>query len=68
VSFGPRTDDGLRAWDTFATVAATATKLGVSLYHYFQDRLNGAPHRPSLASLITLRAPALHLADSWNSS
>ena len=68
VSFGPRTDDGIRAWDTFATLAATATKLGVSLYHYFQDRLNGAPHLPSLASLITLRAPDLHLADSWNSS
>ncbi|MGI8913579.1 MAG: IS66 family transposase, partial [Chloroflexota bacterium] len=68
VSFGPRTDDGLRAWDTFGTLAATATKLGVSLYHYFQDRLSGAPQRPSLASLITRRAPALHLADSWNSS
>lgn len=68
VSFGPRTDDGLRAWDTFGTLAATATKLGVSLYHYVQDRLSGAPHLPSLASLITRRAPALHLADSWNSS
>ena len=47
---------------------ATATKLGVSLYHYFQDRLSGAPQLPSLAALITLRAPGLHLADSWNSS
>ncbi|MGI8915330.1 MAG: hypothetical protein ACR2JY_16365, partial [Chloroflexota bacterium] len=68
VSFGPRTDDGIRAWDTFATLAATATKLGVSLSGYFRDRLSGAPQLPSLASLISLRAPALHLADSWNSS
>jgi hypothetical protein len=68
VSFGPRTDDGIRAWDTFATLAATATKLGVSLYHYFQDRLSGAAQLPSLASRITQRAPGLHLADSWNSS
>ena len=32
VSFGPRTQDGVRAWDTFATLAATAKKLGVSFY------------------------------------
>jgi hypothetical protein len=67
ISFGPRGDDGLRAWDTFATLAATATKLGVSLARYFQDRHSGAPQLPSLASLISRRAPTLHLADSWNS-
>ena len=30
VSFGPRTRDGAKAWDTFMTLAETATKLGVS--------------------------------------
>ena len=33
VSFGPRTREGAQAWDTFMTLAETATKLGVSFYH-----------------------------------
>ena len=32
ISFGPRTQAGVRAWDTFATLAATSKKLGVSFY------------------------------------
>jgi len=32
VSFGPRTQDGKHAWDTFMSVAATAKKLGISFY------------------------------------
>jgi hypothetical protein len=32
VSFGPRTQDGKRAWDTFISLAATAKKLNVSFY------------------------------------
>ena len=32
VSFGPRTQDGVQAWDTFMSLAATATKLGISFY------------------------------------
>jgi len=32
VSFGPRTDDGKRAWDTFATLLATTHKLEISLH------------------------------------
>ena len=31
VSFGPRTREGAKAWDTFMTLAVTATKLGVKL-------------------------------------
>jgi hypothetical protein len=30
VSFGPRPREGAKAWDTFMTLAETATKLGVS--------------------------------------
>src|SRR2546423_3440703 len=33
VSFGPRTREGANAWDTFMTLAETATEVGVSFYH-----------------------------------
>ena len=46
VSFGPRTREGAKAWDTFMTLAATATKLGVSFYHYIHDRVSGASQMP----------------------
>ena len=65
VSFGPGTVDGTRAWDTFQTLAATAQKLGVSLYHFVRDRLTQAGQIPPLAQLIEERAPALHFGASW---
>jgi hypothetical protein len=68
VSFGPRTADGVQAWDTFQTLAATAQKLGVSFYHFIQDRLTRAGQIPRLAALIAERAPGLHLGASWPSS
>lgn len=39
VSFGPRTSDGVRAWDTFMTLAATTKALDISFYHYIDDRI-----------------------------
>jgi Transposase IS66 family len=68
VSFGPRTHEGAKAWDTFMTLAETATKLGVSFYHYIHDRVSGASQRPSLADLIADRAKSLNLGASWNTS
>ena len=68
VSFGPRTREGATAWDTFMTLAATATKLGVSFYHYIHDHVSGAFQMPSLASLIVERAKVLHLGASWDTS
>jgi hypothetical protein len=46
VSFGPRTQAGIRAWDTFATLAATSKKLGVSFYQYIYDRIAGENRIP----------------------
>jgi hypothetical protein len=66
VSFGPRTPDGAKAWDTFMTLTATAKKLGVSFFHYIQDRVSGAGELPDLADIITQRAAALSLGASWN--
>ena len=68
VSFGPRTCEGATAWDTFMTLAATATKLGVSFYHYIHDRVSGAYQMPTLAHLIAERAQGLTLGASWNTS
>src|SRR6266849_3092252 len=68
VSFGPRTHEGARAWDTFMTLAATANKLGVSFYHYIQDRISGTSQMPSLADLIGARAKMLNLGASWDTS
>ncbi|MGH7412520.1 MAG: IS66 family transposase [Candidatus Methylomirabilis sp.] len=65
VSFGPRTDSGTQAWDTFQTVAATASKLGISFYHYLYDRMSGANRMPALAEVIEERARDLDLGASW---
>jgi len=60
ISFGPRTADGVAAWDTFMTLAATAKQLGVSFYAYIYDRVAAVYALPSLADLIRQRAPAIH--------
>jgi hypothetical protein len=66
VSFGPRTQDGVKAWDTFMSLAATATKLGISFYQYIHDRISQANLIPSLATLIAARASELRLGASWS--
>jgi hypothetical protein len=68
VSFGTRTIDGTKAWDTFMSLSATAKKLGVNFYHYVSDRISGAFEMPSMAELITQKAQQLNLGASWNSS
>jgi hypothetical protein len=68
VSFGPRTEAGRQAWDTFQTLAATAAKLGVSFYHYIHDRVSGACQLPSLAQLIAEQSRVLELGRSWATS
>jgi hypothetical protein len=62
VSFGPRTQDGVAAWDTFMTLAATAKKLGVSFFAYIYDRVSEAYLLPSLAELIRQQSSAIHPA------
>lgn len=68
VSFGPRTEEGKKAWDTFMTLAATARKLGVSFYRYVYDRVSQANQIPELADLITERAKQLGLGASWDTA
>lgn len=68
VSFGPRTPEGADAWDTFATLAATTRKLGISFYAYVHDRVAKIDEIPRLASQITLRAKELNLGASWSAT
>lgn len=60
ISFGPRTQDGLAAWDTFMTLVATAKKLGVSFYAYVFDRVAEVHALPSFAEIIQQQTPAYH--------
>ncbi|MEI7644175.1 MAG: hypothetical protein WCJ55_07830 [Chloroflexales bacterium] len=58
VSFGPQSRAGAQAWDTFQTLAATAAKLGVRMYHYLRDRCMHPATTPSLADHIQERSRA----------
>jgi len=68
VSFGPCTEDGVKAWDTFATLAETAKKLDVSFFRYLHDRLSADLQIPPLADLVSLRAKELNLGWSFSST
>ncbi len=65
VSFGPRTRDGTKAWDTFMSLAETAKKLGVNFIAYIHDRMSGAMQMPALAEIISQRAKERQLGGSW---
>ena len=56
VRFGPQSRVGARAWDTFQTIAATAAKRGVGLFHYLRDRLARPETTPSRAERIAERS------------
>lgn len=68
VSFGTRTNEGTKAWDTFMTLSATAKKLGVNFYHYLYDRISKNFQMTSLADLISHQAQQLALGASWDTS
>jgi len=53
VSYGPRSEKGARAWDTFQTLLGTAKKLGVNFFHYLRDRIAGAVAEITAASVIS---------------
>lgn len=66
ISFGPRTEDGKRAWDTFMTLAATTKKLGISFYEYIRDRITKKKAILPLAELISIAAKELNLGWSYS--
>ena len=56
VCFGPRTNHGRLAWDTFMTLAETSRKLGVSFYAYLSDRITNSHIISPLADLLMFAA------------
>ncbi len=52
VSLQMRTEEGVKAVDTFLTIIETAKKLGVNIYDYIHDRISEKNSLPSLAELI----------------
>lgn len=65
VSYGPRSEHGIKGWDTMQTVLGTAKKLGVNCFQYIRDRISGAGKMPALADLIHEKAKTLNLRASW---
>lgn len=66
VSFGPRTEGGKEAWDTFMTLVATTKKLNVSFYEYIRDRILKKNSIPPLSELIQNAAHELVPAQSFS--
>jgi transposase IS66 family protein len=56
ISFGPRTEAGREAWDTFMTLFETTKKLNVNFFDYLYDRVSAAFSMISLADLISQRS------------
>ena len=65
ISFGPRVQDGVQAWDTFMSLVATAKKLGVNFQDYILDRIMKTGHIKPLAELIEAKSQQLNLGASW---
>ena len=52
ISFGTRSKDGTKSWETFFTIMDTCRKLGVNFRDYLYDRISNQNNMPSLSSLI----------------
>jgi len=65
VSYGPRSEHGIKGWDTMQTVIGTAKKLGVNCFQYIRDRISGAGKMSALADRIQEKAKTLNLGASW---
>lgn len=61
VSFGPRTEDGVRVWNTFANLAKKSIKLGVSSYRFLHESVTDNNLIPHSADLVSKRAKERNL-------
>jgi len=54
ISFGTRSADGTKSWETFFSILDTCRKLGIDFREYIFDRISGRFQMPSLAQIIEL--------------
>jgi len=54
ISFGTRSSEGTKSWETFFTLMDTCRKLGVNFRAYLYDRISHQNQLPSLSSLIPI--------------
>ena len=52
ISFGTRSDEGTKSWETFFTIMDTCRKLGINFRNYLYDRISNQNKMPSLSSFI----------------
>jgi len=52
ISFGTKTKDGTKSWETFFTIMDTCRKLGINFRKYLHDKISNQNKMPSLASLL----------------
>lgn len=52
ISFGTRSADGTKSWETFFTIMDTCRKLGINFRNYLYDRISHQNKMPSLSSLM----------------
>ncbi len=52
ISFGTRSDDGTKSWETFFTIMDTCFKLGINFRNYLYDRTSNQNKMSSLSSFI----------------
>ncbi len=52
ISFGTRSNDGTKCWETFFTIMDTCRKLGINFRNYLYDRISNQNKMPSLSSFI----------------
>ncbi|MCJ7688200.1 MAG: transposase [Clostridiaceae bacterium] len=52
ISFGTKSADGTRSWETFFSILDTCRKLNIDFREYVLDRISGIFQMPSLAQII----------------
>ena len=65
ISYGTRTGEGTKAWDTFLSLVATTRQLGLSFFEYVCDRISQLGRIKPLAQIIREKANASPRGESW---
>ncbi|WP_293360914.1 MULTISPECIES: hypothetical protein [unclassified Microcoleus] len=65
ISYTTQTIEGTQAWDTFMSLVATTSQLGISFFDYVRDRISQLGIIPSLSTIIREKSALYPLGLSW---